>query len=143
MTDIPYHATELRSDFAAYDRQVAKVLSDESGFVGTSVTAEPLPKAGEFRTIWRCLDRTIITHRHSWATGMACMARTATYANRFNQKLPSWAVPMPPVVIRRLCDVALRAGQPLPSACPEPEGVDKTFSRIVAISEGSVRFKAP
>lgn len=140
MTHIPDHAPKSGGDLASFDQRVARVMSDESGFAGTSVTAEPLSNAGEFCTIWQCRDGTIITHRHSWSTGMGHMAKVKAYSDRFGQALPAWVCPMPPMVIWRLCDIALLAEQPLPSDCPELEGAPKTFSRIVAIAEGAARF---
>jgi len=84
------------------DMQVFMVLSDESDFNGTSLTAEPLPKNGQFRTVWQCHDGTFITHRHSWSTGMGYMAKVKAYAGHFMHGLPAWAQPMPPVVVWRL-----------------------------------------
>jgi len=52
------------------DMQVFMVLSDESDFNGTSLTAEPLPKNGQFRTVWQCHDGAPSTCC-GWARGKA------------------------------------------------------------------------
>ena len=122
--------------------QVASILSDEGEFSRTSFTVEPLFKHGVFRTVWRCLDGTFITHCHSFSIGMGHMHKAKTYSDRFREKLPPWARPMPPAVIWQLCDVALHAEQMLPIACPEPENAAPIFSRIAAIADGAVRFTA-
>lgn len=125
-----------------FDQQMAVVLNDEADFRETSFTAEPVPSNGRFRTVWQCQNGTYVTHIHSWSTGMGYMAKVKAYADRFGQGLPEWARPMPPIVVWRLCDVALRVEQPLPIACPQPENAAPTFSRTTAIADGAVRFTA-
>ena len=123
-----------------FDMQLASILSDEGEFSRTSFTAEPPSKDGGFRTIWQCPDGTFITHRHSFATGMGHLHKSKTYSDRFREKLPPWARPLPPFSIWRLCDVALLAGQPLPAFYPQPQSGALTFARIAAIGDGAVRF---
>lgn len=125
-----------------FDMQVASILSDEGEFSRTSFTAEPPSKDGGFRTVWQCRDGTFITHRHSFATGMGHLHKAKTYSDRFREKLPAWARPLPPFVIWRLCEVAFLAGQPLPASCPQPQSGALTFARSAAIGDGAVRYTA-
>lgn len=124
------------------DLQLAAVLLDEGAFNGTELTARPLSGNGQFRTAWKCLDGTWVTHLHGWSTGMGYLSKARSYADHFKQPLPSWALMMPPIVCWRLCDVALSAGQPLPAACPQSENSEAMFARIAALAEGAVRSTA-
>ena len=125
-----------------FDLQVAKVLLDRGAFNSSSLTTQPLPANGRFQTVWECLDGTFVTHLHSWSTGMGYMAKGGSYAAHFKQPLPSWARLMPPMVCWRLCDVALRADQPLPASCPQLGNVEAICARIVAVAEGATLFSS-
>ena len=122
------------------DLQVAAVLLDEVAFNGTRLTARPLSGNGQFRTAWKCLDGTYVTHLHSWSKSMGYLSKAKSYADHFKQPLPSWALMMPPIVCWRLCDVALRAEQPLPAVCPQAGNSEAMFARIAAACEGAMRF---
>ena len=132
--------TKINSDAPVFELQISDTLGDETLFSGTSLTSEPVSVDGRFRTVWRCLDGTLVTHRHSWSTGMGSTAKIKAYSDRFRQELPSWARPMPPITVWRLCEIALRTDRPLPAACPKSEGSAATFIQIAAIGEGAVRF---
>jgi hypothetical protein len=63
----------------------------------------------------------MITHIHNWAMGMGNMGKPKQYRDHFKQEMPSWVLPMPPIVRCRLCRLAIDA-------------------RIAAVAEGAVQF---
>ncbi len=126
----------------SFESRIVSVLLDETAFMSATLTAQPIPGNGRFRTVWRCLDGTFVTYRHSWSTGMGYLMKAGSYFGQFKQPLPSWALRMPPIVCWRLCDLALSAGQPLPAECPQAENGEATLVRVAAATEGAKQFRS-
>jgi hypothetical protein len=126
----------------SFESRTVTVLLDETAFTTATLTAQPIPGNGRFRTVWRCLDGTFVTYRHSWATGMGYLMKAGSYIGQFKQPLPAWALRMPPFVCSRLCGLALSAGQPLPAECPQAENGEPVFARFAKATEGAKLFRA-
>lgn len=108
----------------------------------TSLAARPIPGNGRFRTVWRCLDGTFVTYRHSWSTGMGYLMNAGSYFGQFKQPLPAWALRMPPFVCSRLCGLALIADQPLTEECPQADNGELVFARFAKATEGAKLLRA-
>jgi hypothetical protein len=134
--------THPSSRAPSFESGIVKVLIDEVAFESATLTVQPIPDNGHFQTVWRCVDGTFVTYRHSWSMGMGHMMKARSYFDHFKQPLPSWALRMPPIVCLGLCDVALSADQPLPAACPQAESGEATFARFAAATEGATRFRS-
>lgn len=137
---MPDDMTDPSSSLPPFDIQIATILLDEVSFNSSSLTAQPLPRDGGVRTAWKCRDGSFVTHRHSWSTGMGYLAKNKAYRDHFKREMPSWALPMPPMVIWRLSDVACGANQPLPTDFPQLRKGATTAARIAVVAEGAGRF---
>lgn len=57
-------------------------------------------------------------HKCSWAVGMAYSFKSQLYQNTFGERLPDWVKALHPHKQRRLCEIAVEHGQPLPESLP-------------------------
>ncbi len=137
MDQIAFDMAPPSSREPSFESRIVTVLLDETAFTSATLTAQLIPGNGRFRTVWRCLDGTFVTYRHSWSTGMGYLMKAGSYFGQFKQPVPSWALRMPPFVCSRLCGLALSAGQPLPTECSKSDNGDVTFARFAAATEGA------
>ena len=126
----------------SFESRIVAVLLDETAFTSATLTAQPAPINGRFQTVWRCLDGTFVTYRHSWSTSMGYLMKAGSYFGQFKQALPAWTLRMPPFVCSRLCSLAFSAGQPLPTECPKSYNGDVTFARFAKATEGVRLFRS-
>ena len=126
----------------SFESRIVTVLLDETAFTSATLTAQLIPGNGRFQTVWSCLDGAYLTYRHSWSTGIGYLMKAGSYFGQFKQRLPSWALRMPPFVCWRLCDLALSAGRPLPAECPQAENREQAFARFAEATEGAKLFRS-
>lgn len=126
----------------SFEGRIVAVLVDETAFMSATLTAQLIIGNGRFRTVWRCLDGTFVTYRHSWSTGMGYLMKAGSYFGQFKQPLPAWALRMPPFACSRLCGLALSADQPLPTECPQADNGELAFARFAAATEGAKLFRS-
>ena len=142
MDQIPVEKAPPSSREPSFESRIVAVLLDETAFTSATRTAQPIPGNGRFRTVWRCLDGTFVTYRHSWSTGMGYLMKAGSYSGQFKQPLPAWTLRMPPFVCLGLCGLALIADQPLPAECPQADNQELVFARFAKATEGAKLFRS-